>query len=150
MPRKPHLAREYQMDCVPYARLTCGTSNRISPLCVYVRGRFYGRSMCECDYNTLSKVIHRKFKTSVSREVISEEWFSDQFISDIDCKMLKMAPNKNKCFTFEIYLRQKGEIRELKDVKPKLEDMFSRVMSEVCGHLEKNQFIITAVKKAVD
>lgn len=140
------LNKEYKLDINDNFSIKYGSVNRLMPIVIYVSGKAWITPTTEFDYSSAMKNILTKFKNVLKKQLSVSPYFHDKMIAEFDVNTSAMEVGKKKYFSFEFYLKQKGNVLKLKDVQFPIKSSIKKAIDDMAQNMINNTFILSKEK----
>ena len=92
--------------------------------------------------------MKKEFSKKISESLKLNDFFSDKYILDFQIANSGIRLNKKSYLSFQLFLKQKGEIiKELKEIKKISEPFLDNLLDEFKNDIISNNFSVTKTKK---
>jgi hypothetical protein len=126
-----------------------GTVNKNNPEVIYFEVRTFISPLEECsNYSHIFAYLKKEFSKKISETLKANDFFSDKYILDFQIANSGIKVNKKSYLTFQLFLRQKGEvIKTLNLIKRVAEPFLFGLLNEFKNEIINNNFSVTKTKK---
>ena len=140
------LSKEYCLNINDYIDVKFGSVNRVNPIVVYVACKSWICPQTDINYNEAISEIFSKFKRKLKSEILESPYFENKFICDFDIKAASNGKNKKKYISFEFFVKQKGIVYQLNELKGIIEQNFKTIIDNLAIDLKSHTFNVTKGK----
>lgn len=141
------LNKEYELDVNDKFVIRYGSVNRKFPIVIYVNGKTWVQPTSEFDYVSSIREICKSFKNNLRKQLSLSDIFHNKMIIDFDISVASIEKGKKKFLSFEVYLKQKGEVLSLADIQFTLKNIIGNAVDNMAENLINNTFILSREKK---
>lgn len=129
-------------------KISLGTTNKVNPLVVYVEGKTFISPLNEKDdYSRDISSIKYGLGQTIKNTINNSDLFDNKYILDFQIATKGITMNKKSFLTFQLLLKQKNQIRQLKDLKKLAAKPITDIMSSLKETIEKHSFSISKSKR---
>ena len=129
-------------------KVKIGTVNRLNPRSIYIEGRgFITPTEDKDDYSPDISIMKHSLKKSLVNELNKSKVFDNKFIFDFDIASNCMKFNKSSFLSFQITLRQKGDVSlDIKKIKEVSSHMVTSIVDQLVTTLKSSNYLINKSK----
>lgn len=132
----------------PLYRLTLGTTNNINPIVVYIDGKTCISPKEEMDdYNVVIRAMRHDFSQTIREVLKTSNMFVDKYILDFNVAASGIAVGKKTYLSFQLLLKQKGEVLSLVDLKDIIPDTLQEMLDGLSNSIINHSFSMAKTKK---
>ena len=132
-----------------FFNIKMGTVNKNNPEVIYFEVRTFISPLEESNnYSHIFSYLKKEFSKKISDSLKTNEYFADKYILDFQIANSGIRVNKKSYLTFQLFLRQKGEvIKVLNNVKKIAEPFLFDLLNNFKEEIINNNFSVTKTKK---
>lgn len=101
---------------------------------------------CIEEYDETMETIFNGFKKKLKKSIANSQYFENRFVCDFDLKTASVRENKKNYISFEFFVRQKGKIYTLKEIRKTMKDTFKGIIDDLVHNLELHTLKVTKTK----
>lgn len=141
------LNKEYKINIRDNVTVKLGTVNRINPITFYILGKLWISPLFYQDnYKNLFNNVFIKLKKELYNFLIKNN-LSDKYIIDFDITYDSLEVNSYNYFSYEIVMKQKNNIKSLKELKYNLSEDIIILINNFYNNIENMNFSIKQEKR---
>lgn len=140
------MIKEYNIDINESIEIKYGSLNHKLPLVIYVACKAWVCPQDIGEYNVITNQSFSKFKSQLKSVIRNSPYFENKFVCDFDLNTETMQVNKKNYLSFEFYIKQKGNMLSLKQIKPMIEKSFKPLIDGLVEDFTENTFVLTKSK----
>ena len=145
--KNKRLCKEYKLNVSNNCCVKFGSMNRLNPKVIYIEGKMYVWPTCEFDYEEGMKRILSNMKKRLISNLSKCSAFSDNIVFDYDVASYRMNIGTSKLLFFTCYMRQKGEVKTLKEIGGIIEEPIANAVGKLEFDLEEGNFKVSKTRK---
>lgn len=128
-------------------RLKIGTTDKASPLVIYLEGRTFIAPLEEKDtYKKDITGLKIALKDIVRKHLHDNEYLDKRFILTFQVASNGLSLGKNSFLSFEIIFKQKGEVKKINTLKTLIADFVNTIAEEFKETIKDNNFSLSKTK----
>lgn len=131
--------KEYKLNEIDDLDVKIGTINRLKPSTFYVVGKTWITPLCEMDYNQRFGTCWKEMENRLKRILIDKD-IHEKHIIAYDINFNSMLKDNSNYLCFDITLKQKSPILQIKDVVGKIREDIVELISSFEYDLSNNNF----------
>ena len=136
------LTKEYPLNINEFIDMKYGSVDKNRPCVIYIEGKSWVTPKCKGTYKDAISEIVTNFKDNFKAAIHSTDDFYNKFLFDFDIKSNLLKENKKSFMSFELLIKQNGDVLTLNDIKTKVEMLLGGTTNNLVEDFNKHIFIL--------